>query len=308
VDSKCSVIIPVYNRKNEVIRCIDSILKSTYKYLEFVIVDNASTDGTLDLLNKYYHDNKNFKIIGLPKNTGAVGGRNEGIKYAKGKFLVFVDSDNVVDKNCIKELVNTAKSDERIGFVGPKMYYYKDKKRVWYAGAKINLTTSKTSYIGINQIDTGQFDRIKKVEHIPNLWLVKKEVIDKIGGLDQRYVMTYGESDWPMRAKQAGFKIIFCPRAITYHDIPSPSKSKSIRARLGFDTKYRIYYMARNRTLFMRRFSKPLNFIVYLLIFMPMINLVYLLNLLRFKKYHLITSLFKGIIDGIANINLMGRK
>ncbi|MBL7085737.1 MAG: glycosyltransferase [Candidatus Cloacimonetes bacterium] len=294
----CSIIIPVFNRKNEVVGCINSLLNSTYKYLEFIIIDNASSDGTYELLKNKFSKDRKFKIIRMKENKGAVGGRNEGIKHAKGEYLLFVDSDNIVDKYCIEKLINLAKKREDIGFVGPKMYYYKDKKRIWYAGAKINLITSKTTYIGINKVDKGQFNKIKEVEHIPNLWLVKREVIDKIGGLDEIYVMTYGESDWPMRAKEAGFKIMFCPSAITYHDVPPPKERKGLRKSIGFDNKYRIYYVARNRTIFMKKFSKLPHFLIYLFIFLPIITLIYLFNLIKYFRFDLIPSFIKGTFDG----------
>ncbi|MBU4445150.1 glycosyltransferase family 2 protein, partial [bacterium] len=220
---------------------------------------------------------------------------------AKGDYLFFVDSDNILDASSLAELVNLAETDVSIGFVGPKMYYYSDPNRVWYAGAKINLLTSKTTYIGINEIDHGQFDKIKEVEHIPNVWLVKKDVINKIGGLNPIYVMTYGESDWAMRAIKAGFKVMFYPKAKVWHKIPLPDEQTGLRATIGFDNPYRIYYFARNRTIFMKNFASKLNFFLYIILFMHILNAYYLYSLIRFMRFDLIAPLVKGSIDGIKS-------
>ncbi|MDY6864657.1 MAG: glycosyltransferase family 2 protein [Halobacteriota archaeon] len=291
-----SIIIPTYNRKEEIVECLNSVYNLNYANFEVIVVDNGSEDGTIDVLKNNY---PSAKLIELKENLGAVGGRNIGIKIAKGDYLLFVDSDNLIDANALKELVNFAETDEMIGFIGPKMYYYSDSNRIWYAGVKISLLTSKTRYIGINEIDRGQYDQIREVEHIPNVWLVKREVIKKIGGLDPVYVMTYGEADWPMRAKKEGFKIMFCPKAKVWHKIPLPKDQKGLRARIGFDNSFRVYYIARNRTLFMKRFAPRINFVVYVLFLMHFFIMYYLIVLIRFGRFDLIIPLMKGSVDGV---------
>jgi GT2 family glycosyltransferase len=293
-----SIIIPTYNRRQEVLCCLKSLFKLDYENFEIIVVDTGSTDETSIYVKKYY---PSVKLIEFEDNLGAVDARNIGIKCAKGDFLLFVDSDNIVDSKLICELLSLIETDKTIGFVGPKMYYFTDPNRIWYAGAKINLLTSKTTYIGINEIDNGQYDIIKEVEHIPNVWMVRKEVIDKISVLDPAYVMTYEESDWAMRARKAGFKVMFCPNAKVWHKIPRLKDQKGLRAVIGFDTQYRIYQMSRNRTLFMKRFAPKINFIVYLIFFMNVLNIYYVYLFIKYMRFDLVSPLVKGSIDGIKS-------
>jgi hypothetical protein len=217
-----SIIIPTYNREREILECISSLLSISYRNFELIVVDNASQDNTVVSIKEKF---SNIRIVELNQNLGASEGRNEGIRHAKGEYLCFVDSDNIVDKNFLTDLVKLAESGNEIGFVGHKMYYFNDPKRIWYAGADISLLTSRTRYIGINEIDKGRHDQAREVGHIPNVWLVKKSVIEKIGMIDTDYIMHYEEFDWAMRAKKAGYKIMFCPTAVVYHNIPLPKKS-----------------------------------------------------------------------------------
>jgi GT2 family glycosyltransferase len=291
-----SIIIPTYNRETQVLNCITSFCNSNYPAMEIIVVDNASTDNTVLRIKKEF---PHVQVIEMEKNLGASGGRNAGIVWAKGDYLCFADSDNTVDRELLNELVNLAESDQRIGFVGPKVYYAGDPKRIWYAGANINLLTSKTKYIGINLVDNGQYATVREVGHIPNLWLAKREIIDEIGLIDTDYVMHYEESDWAMRAARAGYKIMFCPSAVAYHNVDLPG-SKGLRSKIGFESKYRIFYAARNRVLFMRKYASSFNFILFLLIFNNIFLFQYCLIFFRHKRLDLVGSYLRGYFNGLA--------
>lgn len=294
-----SIIIPTYNRCQEVLDCLESLSGISYGNVEIIVVDNASTDDTVRAVGEKF---PNVRVVQLPENRGAVGGRNEGIKHAKGDYLCFVDSDNIVDKNFLTELVNLAESDKKIGFVGPKMYYYKEPNLIWFAGVKINFLTSRTTYVGINEVDRGQYDKVKEIDQIPNVWLVKREVIDKIGGLDPIYVMSYGEADWPVRAHRAGYKIMYCPKSVVYHNIEVPENRKTSENILIRGSEYRIYYLSRNRILFMKRFAPKLNFVVFLLFFNNIFLLLHCLIFIKYKRTDLIKVYLRGYFDGLKEM------
>jgi len=291
-----SVVIPTFNREQEVLACVESFYKSDYPSFEIIVVDNASVDNTVFQLNSKY---PSVKVVRLQENFGASVARNEGAKNSLGEYICFVDSDNTVDVKMLSELVRLIETDERIGLVGPKMRYLKDPTRLWYAGADINLLTSRTRYVGINEIDNGQHDVVREVGHIPNLWLIRRSVIEKIGLIDTSYVMHYEESDWAMRAHLAGYRILFCPTAITYHNMPL-TESGTLRAIIGFDNKYRIFYAARNRILFMRKYAGSIKFPIFILLFNNLFLLQYCLILLRHKRFDLVISYFNGYMSGLA--------
>ena len=112
-----SVIIPTYNRAEMLCKCVDSILNSTYDNLEVIIVDNNSSDETRELVESKYAADERVLLISLKENLMAAGGRNEGIKRAKGEYLLLVDNDNIVERNMIELLVAEMSKDKKIGLV-----------------------------------------------------------------------------------------------------------------------------------------------------------------------------------------------
>lgn len=293
-----SIIIVTHNREKEVDLCVESIFNSDYDKYEVIVVDNASIDNTIKILEEKYKSK--IKLIRSNKNLMAGGGRNLGAKYAKGEYLLFVDSDNIVDKEMVAELVKGIKFLSNAGIVGPLMYYFKDPKRIWWAGANINLWTSKTKYVGIGEIDKGQYNKIKEVGHIPNVFMTRKTIWDKIGGIDKDYVMHYEESDFAEKVKRLGYKLYRVPGAETLHNIPFHT-SGGIR-NYGGESPERIYYTARNRILFMRKNANLLQYLLFLFVFLPLFTIFYLAKILglRHEKYEMVKSYLKGTYIGIA--------
>lgn len=170
INEKVSVIIPTYNRCEQLCRCVNSLLLSTYKNIEIIVVNNNSSDNTkqaISVLNKKY---SNIIFVDLNRNLMTAGGRNEGIKYASGNYLLFVDNDNVVDPSMIEELVKEMDNNPRIGLIGPIMFYYKAQDTIYFCGNKINFITSKTTYYSKDQniSNVNILERIKS-NHIPNV-------------------------------------------------------------------------------------------------------------------------------------------
>ena len=290
-----SVIVVTYNREKDIVLCLTSVFKSNYDNYEIIVVDNASNDNTVEVLEKNYCNK--IKLIKSDENLMAGGGRNLGVKHAKGEYFLFIDSDNIIDKEMINELVNGAESLNDAGMVGPIMYYFKKPDTIWWAGADINFWTSKTKYIGIDETDKGQYSEIRKVGHIPNVYMVKKSVWDSVGGIDIDFVMHYEESDLAEKIKKNGFGIYIIPTAKTWHNIPLPKKG--LRGTIGLDNRCRIFYAARNRILFMMKYASRLNFLIFIFIYNNIYLLIYCFILLLYGRIDLIFSYIKGYLSGV---------
>ena len=104
-----SVIVPVYNSKNTIERCVRSIKEQTYKDIEIIVVNDGSNDGTKQLLEKIIKNDNNIKLINK-QNSGPSETRNIGIKEASGDFLMFVDSDDWIEKDAIEKMINIIKN------------------------------------------------------------------------------------------------------------------------------------------------------------------------------------------------------
>lgn len=100
---KYSFIVPVYNTSKYLKRCLDSILKQSFKDYEIIIVNDGSTDDSFKIISKYEKKNDNVKVI-TQKNQGLSMARNNGVKKATGEYLIFIDSDDYVEKNLLKEI------------------------------------------------------------------------------------------------------------------------------------------------------------------------------------------------------------
>lgn len=119
--NKISIIVPVYNSKKTIQRCVDSLLNQDYKNIEIVLVDDGSLDNSLKIIKKYAKQNTNIKVFSQ-KNGGAGKARNKGIKEATGDYITFVDSDDELRSNAISNMVKCLKSDTDIVIGGFKEY------------------------------------------------------------------------------------------------------------------------------------------------------------------------------------------
>jgi GT2 family glycosyltransferase len=284
---KISVVIPTYNSWKTLKLCIDSIKNQTLKPGEILVVDNNSSDETATKVKKYFPE---VKLIIMKSNTGVTGGRNAGIKLANknSDYLFFFDHDMYAHPHMLEELAAVAESGENIGIVTPKIYYYKDKKRIWAAGTGINLWTGQVLFRGGK--DIGQFEKVEEVQIAPAAMLIKKSVIKKIKEFDMRYFATYEDTDFCFRAKKIGFTVYYSPKAIAYHDLPIDFRQESVRLLS------RSYWVGRNRVIFMKDFGK--NFLVFL-VFLPIYFLYYLKLALKFNNLNAWKEFIKGTVAGL---------
>ena len=108
--NRVSIIVPVYNTKDYIIRCVDSLVNQTYKDIEIILVNDGSLDNSIDLVNEKYDDDR--IVIVNQDNMGSGQARNNGIKKASGDYLFFVDSDDFIDKDTISIMMNKMINDK----------------------------------------------------------------------------------------------------------------------------------------------------------------------------------------------------
>jgi len=195
-----SVVIPTHNRKLKLVRCLSSVLSSSYPNIEVVVVDDCSTDGTIAEVEESFPD---VKIIANAKRSLAAHSRNMGLAEARGELVFFVDDDNIIHTNAITELVKAVTSDPTIGVAGPVMYYAGSGKRIWCAGVRRSYLTSKTKFVGRNEVDVQQFKTPLESDDFPNAFMVQRSVFNKIGLFNEtEFPMAYDEADFGRRRKR----------------------------------------------------------------------------------------------------------
>ena len=168
---KISIIIPIYNVEKYLDYCLKSIIEQTYKNLEIILINDGSTDNSLEICYKYKKIDKRIILIDN-KNHGVSYSRNKGIDVATGKYIVFVDSDDTIDKNYIFELVNANKDNfYDIVMVNFKDVFIKnDEKKVEYNNINVNL-------LSVRFFDDYYY--IKSIVRSPWGKLFKRDIIEK---------------------------------------------------------------------------------------------------------------------------------
>lgn len=294
-----SIVIPTYNRKDKLARLLESILNSNYPKdkIEIIVVDDASTDGT------YGEIQENFPSVNVIRNERErllAGSRNVGIKNSRGKFIFFIDDDNVVDQNTISELIKTMMGNEKIGVAGPIMYYYKDPRIIWCAGIRRNYITSETTVVGRDEIDRGQFKQSLESEDFPNAFMIQRKTIEKAGMFDEvNFPIHYDESDFCNRARNAGYDIYCVTSAKIWHDTLTPSE---LHRGSQIQNPNRAYYAGRNRVLFHRKYNTISQFLFFLSVPLPIITIYYIFQILKSNsdnKYIISLEYLKGTFKGI---------
>ena len=293
-DPLVSIVVPVFNRCDDIRELLESLQRSTYKNFTVILVDNASTDNLEDAARAF----PSVRTVRLDKNYGAARARNVGLQHSTGEYVLFLDSDNVVDPHALEELVR-AFSDPSVGFAGPKMRYFAEPNRIWYAGAEINLWGAKTTYRGLHRLDEGQYDASCNTGHVPNCWLVRRSLAMASGGLDEDYVMTFAESDWAERVKALGYSIRYVPKAVVFHKIPPPSNSRNALRNIGFESPRRAYYFGRNRFIYVARHGRLMHKAALVALFTPLYVVYYCGHSVAFRRPDLGQAFLKGVADGL---------
>jgi GT2 family glycosyltransferase len=245
MNKKAYIIVLNWNGKEDTLDCLTSLRATNYGNYKIVVVDNGSEDDSVEAVREKFPE---VEIVETGKNLGFAGGNNAGIEYAMKQgtdYVYLINNDTTVDPDYLRELVTAAEADEKIGAVGSKIYYYSEPTRIWFAGGKINWLRNKGEHIGLDEVDRGQYDDIKEAGYLTGCsLLVKREVVEKIGVLEEDYFLYYEDVDYSLRIQNAGYKTVYVPKSKIYHKVSRSTKPGS--------SSY-VYYHVRNGLVNARR-------------------------------------------------------
>jgi GT2 family glycosyltransferase/Flp pilus assembly protein TadD len=215
-----SVIILTYNQLKYTVKCIESIFKYTSKSFEIIIVDNGSSDGTVEYLESEVLGRNTavrVKIIKNIENKGFAGGNNQGIAAAAGDYILLLNNDVVVTPGWLELLINCAERNSKIGIVGPRSNYVSGPQLVKEVSYDTATLKGLSEYVN-RFVDSysGQVQRVLRV--VGFCMLIKRTVIEKIGGLDDRYGLgNFEDDDLSLRAAIAGFESWIAKDCFIHH-------------------------------------------------------------------------------------------
>ncbi|MCF0128800.1 MAG: glycosyltransferase family 2 protein [Pseudobutyrivibrio sp.] len=294
-----SVIIPTFNRAEQVCDCVDSLLQSSHKNLEIIVVDNASTDDTVTVLENRFGDK--ITVLKLRENLMAAGGRNQGIKIAKGYFLMFLDNDNKVTPDMIEKLVDFALRDESIGLVGPLTLQANDDMVIWTASGRIRKWSSRPEnlYAG-KRVEEVSLEEAYPTELSPNCMMISRAAIEAVGGFDTSYYAMYEESDIGSRILKAGFKEFILTSAVTHH-FETVSKDGNLPLRkLGAWPAERAFHFAKNRFIYMKKYATWYQRVLFYIFWGPVFTVYYVAKALQCKDSAVAKAWLRGTFTGLT--------
>lgn len=259
---KVFVVILHYKGKKLTQECLLSLKKSKKDGfdLEVVVVDNDSPEPLEDIKRKF----PQTVFLKASHNLGFSGGNNLGIKYALqngADYVLLLNNDTISDKNLIFELLQAADSDSLSGILGPKIYFapeyeyhrfrYSQQQRgrvFWYAGGVIDWQNIFASHRAVDEVDKGQYDKSEQTDFVSGCAMfVKRDVFNKVELFDNRYFLYLEDLEFCIRAKNKGYKILYCPRAKVWH---YNAGSSQVGGPLHD------YFFTRNRLLFGTRYAR----------------------------------------------------
>ncbi|HET6444015.1 MAG TPA: glycosyltransferase family 2 protein [candidate division Zixibacteria bacterium] len=194
--------------------CLSALLASEYENAEYIVIDNASTDGSVDFITQKY---PSIKVIRNPTNLGFAGGNNVALQELESDFAVLINPDVIVSPGLISDLIAPLSADDRIGIAGCKTFY-PGSKRIQHAGGYLEYPRGVPGHIGLEEEDAGQYDQIADVEYVTGaVFAVRRTMLDEIGLFDPEYFLYYEEADLCLRARNSGYRVIVVPGAGAEH-------------------------------------------------------------------------------------------
>lgn len=234
-----SIIFPSYNADVLMLNgMLNSIRKQTYpkSRFEVLLIDNGSTKKPISHLQKMFPF---LKIISLKSNLGFSKAVNIGLKKARGDYYFVTNNDVWLHPLCLKILVSYLKTHPKTGIVGPITYCDSNLDNIAFSALKYNLVTNNRQF-------TTQPFKTQETDFVPgHAMLFSKKLIEKIGLFDENFFFYFEDIDFCFRSKKAGFKVVYCPRALLWHKGSATSFQNS-KSRLRS-----LYHHHKSRQLFL---------------------------------------------------------
>jgi GT2 family glycosyltransferase len=238
------------NRREDTIECLSSLKMNAYPNHQIIVLDNDSSDGSVEAIKSNHPD---VHIIQLVENRGYAGNNNVGIQAAinQGAAWVFViNEDTIFSQDCLSLMIQVGETDPTIGILGPMVYHHDEPNVIQSAGGELGKNWLGM-HLGMNEDDHGQFSAPHPVEWITGCAiLVRREVIEQVGMIDEKFFIYSEEKEWCIRASKAGWKLIHVPAAKVWHK----GVQRNYQPKFSFT-----YYSTRNHFLMLSKHHAPLN-------------------------------------------------
>lgn len=275
--------------------CLSSVSMLTYSNYEVILIDNGSTDGSVDYAKEVL---PKIKVIEVNKNIGFPAAVNMGIKQSSSVYTVTLGNDTKVDRHWLEELVKIADLDEDVGSCQSKILTLADPRIIDSVGLGITKN-GNVFQIGYHIKDEGQYDEVKEVLGACSAAvLYRRQALIQIGGFDDDFFAYYEDVDVALRLRSADWKCLYIPTAIVYHVGSGTGKEKS---------PLKTYLLGRNLYYYKIK-NLPMEILFKFLIIQPAVIVSETLIHIKNKEFQLVIPYLRGNLDAFKNIGNIYRK
>lgn len=209
-----SIVVINFNGKHFLNGCLTSLMNQTYPLTEVILVDNGSSDGSVEFVEEKFVF---VRIVKNETNLGLTGACNIGIKETRCDLVTLISNDVVLEKTCIEQLVRTITSSETVGIVGGNIVLFTNPKIVQSFPSRF-LPSCRLPWTAIPVKTRSELAHGIETDIIGLcVMMIKRELIEKIGPISKDYFMYFNEDDFSLKAKRAGYLLLLVPTAVARH-------------------------------------------------------------------------------------------
>lgn len=244
------IVICNYNKKNDALACIRSILESKFQDYDIYVVDNASTDGSAEAIRNAYGEQ--VTLLVNQENLGGSGGFNTGLRAAFQKgypYLMCVDNDALLDENAVGNLLAFLQEHPETGIAAAKIYHREAPDYVQQFGQKIDFENFCTDVTYLNAYEDGSMPEYVYTDAVAACALmIRRSVIEKIGFMPEENFLYWDDTEWCYLCNRAGWKVASVGNAMALH---------AMGAKKELENTFPTYYAWRNWIRFFMRYTEP---------------------------------------------------
>lgn len=243
---------------------INSLIQPGYQNWELIVVDNASTDTSINYLQEKFKKYPNCFIVKNPINMYSQG-LNLGAKQASGKYLAYFNNDTEITNSYLKILVKEFERNKKLAIAQGKLLNYHKRNIIDSVGETMDIYGNPVT-LGAGEKEQGQFDKTADILSASgSACFIRKSIFNKLGGYDPSYSIGYEDMDLALRAKRLGYQVKYFPKAIIYHKRAATDFAPFIKTKVKWHfNKNRLTTMIKNYPLLLLLKTLPVTIALYL--------------------------------------------
>lgn len=282
------IVIVNWNLKDTLRATLESCLKINYPSFSIVVVDNASADGSPEMVRTEF---PKVQLIVNAVGQGYAKGASQGMAQLadQHKYLFSISNDVEMDPDILRQLVQVAEANPRAGVLGSKVYFYDRPTVIWHAGAHVHPLHGHSYHYGWERQDHPRYDRSRRCDYVTGCgYLLRSDLAKQLGFLKADLVFYFEDADFCYRARAKGYEVLYVPAAKLWHKT-STTLGKNRGRQLRYSTRNNLYLLQQHRV----GPCYPFTLLVHLFVVSPL-KMALFLGLLRWKNS---LGIWQGIRD-----------